>query len=76
MFVGENKDNEKTSMFGSYFFKLFLKTVFKNIVNLVLILSENRSYSLNLMFFIFFIFFRTKKLITKYILRVFLIFFV
>ena len=35
-------------LFGSYFLKLFFKTVFENLKNIILVLSKNRSYSLNL----------------------------
>ena len=41
---------ENNGLFGSYFYKLFLKTVFKNIKNTILMLSENCFCSLNLLF--------------------------
>ena len=40
------------------FVKLLMRIVFKNIENIILILFENCSYSLNLVFYVFFI---TKK---------------
>ena len=48
-------------LFGSYFLKLFFKTVFENLKNIILVLSKNRSYSLNLVFFCVFHVFQNKK---------------
>ena len=48
-------------LFGSCFFKLFLRTVFESIENIILMLSENCYCFLNLMFYVFSVFFITKK---------------
>ena len=49
-------------MFGSCFLKLFLRTVFENIKNTKILLFENFSYSLNLVFLCFLCFLEKKKL--------------
>ena len=38
---------------GSYFFKVFMVTIFKNIKTIILVFYENCSYYLNLAFSIF-----------------------
>ena len=44
--------------FGSYFLKLFFRTVLENIENIILVFFKNYSYYLNLVFFVFY---TTKK---------------
>ena len=59
-------------MFGSCFLKLFLRTVFENTENLILVFNENCSCYLNLVFYMFYMLFKTKKkLRTKHVLLVF-----
>ena len=41
----------KLDLFNSCFLNLFLRTVFENIENIILMFSENSSYSLNFVFF-------------------------
>ena len=61
-------------MFGSCFCKLFLRTVFENIENTILVFSENCHCSLNLLFSVFSVSFRKKKLGTKHVLLVLFVF--
>ena len=56
-----------------FFFKLFLRTTFENTKNIILVFSENCSCSLNLVFSMFSVFFRTKEMGTKRVLCVFLV---
>ena len=58
---------EKKGLFGSCFLKLFLRAVFENTENIILMFFENCSYYLNLVFFIFF---KTKKIVTKRVLPI------
>ena len=46
-------------LFGLCFFFFFLRTVFKNIGNTILVFFKNYYCFLNLVFFVFFMFFRT-----------------
>ena len=48
-------------LFGSSFLKLFLRLVFENIENIILMFLEDYSYSLNLVFFFLCFFFLIKK---------------
>ena len=48
-------------MFLPSFKKLILRIVFKNTDNTILVLFENCSYFLNLVFYVFSMFFRKKK---------------
>ena len=48
-------------LFGFYFLKLFLRIVFENIKNIFLMLFEKCSCYLNLVFYVFSLFF-TKKI--------------
>ena len=52
-------------MVGSCFLKLFLIIVFENIYNTKIIFFEFTPCYLNLMFYMFFVFFKTKKKRTK-----------
>ena len=52
---------ENEGLFDSHFLKLFLRIIFENTENTILVFSENFSCSMNLVFFVFFIFFITKK---------------
>ena len=64
-------------MFGSCFLKLFLRTLFENTENTILVLSKNLSCYLNIMFSVFFYVFQNKKKLgTKHILHVFVVLFV
>ena len=53
---------------------LFMRKDFINTESTILVLSENSSCYLNLIFFVFSVFFKTKKLETKYAFIVLLIF--
>ena len=56
---------------------MFFRAVFENIENTILVVSGNCSYFMNLVFSIFFVFFRRKKkLRTKHVLFIFLVLFV
>ena len=48
-------------MFGFFFFKLFMKIVFENTENVILVFSENCHCSLHLVFYMFFVFSIIKK---------------
>ena len=61
-------------MFGSCFLKLFLKIVFKNIENTILVFYENRYYFFNLVFFCIIYVFQHKKKGTYCVILIFLIF--
>ena len=56
------------------FLKTILRTVFENTTNTFLVLFENCSCSLNSVFFVLFMFFRTKKIKTKRVLSVFFVY--
>ena len=60
-------------MFLPSFKKLILRIVFKNTDNTILVLFENCSYFLNLVFYVFSMFFR-KKRESKVVICVFLVF--
>ena len=68
----KNFFREGLVLFGSCFLKLFLRTVFKNIKNTILVLSENCFCYLNLVVSLFFIFFILEKL--RCVFPIFLIF--
>ena len=60
----ENQNSNKSEicdMFGSCFFKLLLRTIFKNIKNTILVFFKNCYYYSNLVFSTFFMFYITKK---------------
>ena len=57
------------------FLKLFLRTIFETIENIILLFSKYCSCYLNLVFSVFFMFLRTKKVGTKHVLYVFLLIF-
>ena len=66
-------------MLSSYFFKLFLFfiSVYKNTNNIILLLSKNCSYFVNLVFSMIFIFFKTKKkLNTLFMFFIYFLFFI
>ena len=48
-------------LFGSYFLKLFLRTIFENTKNTIIVSSENFSYSLDLLFSVFFLTVKKKE---------------
>ena len=50
----ERNMQQAKGLFGSCFLKLFLRTVFENTENTIFMFSENFSYYLDLLFFVFF----------------------
>ena len=62
-------------LFDSYFLKLLLKTIFEITENIIFVLSEDCCCFLDQMFFVFFcVFINSRKLRTKRVLHVFLVF--
>ena len=57
----QQKKIETKGMFGSYFLLLFSRIVFENTKNTILVFFESCSCYLNLMFFVFSVFFKSKN---------------